>query len=635
LTTFQIVMAAIRQVADDRDEQRARKHVEPLLLIDPDLVDDPELRYKLIPTNADRLAFRSIVTDGPRTEPKLPEGASDRTIDAFRFFVDQIGPWLDEGDDTPTNKLIALAKAVRNLVKIVVIDLEARDNAQAIFETLNARGQPLLAADLIKNDLFQRATVQKESAGHLYETYWHDFDMKHWREEVGQGRFRRPRIDIFLGYWLTMRTLDEVPTQQLFDRFRDHMRTAGMVGPVEPVLKDLRTNAETFEGFDKLVVGTPEQLFFYRLSVMEANTAFPVMLYLFGPDGIKDEADRRRAIAAIESWLVRRMLRRMTTKNYNQVFLGLLKRLGSSAPPSSAVVINYLTGLDGDSRVWPDDDSLRADLVTVPYYTSITRARLRMILEALEVSLHGPLTGPFTPWKALTIEHVLPQEWRANWPLPPGADPHLAAIERDAARHRLGNLTLVTQELNSSLSNAPWTTAVGHDSKREALNRSNTLMLNKPILAHDAWDEAAIGQRSLELAERILGIWPGPGGEGPGAAAAPDLKALAARFHDHLVEVYVRVKQETGYNATYFMQMIDELGGVATAKQLISSAHPSSGYSALWERKRLDFTVEAIALLPEWRPLFTDTELTAARERLEQYGFDLDAYLEKASPVPA
>jgi len=241
--------------------------------------------------------------------------------------------------------------------------------------------------------------------------------------------------------------------------------------------------------------------------------------------------------------------------------------------------------------------------VTVPYYTSITRARLRMILEALEVSLHGPLTGPFTPWKALTIEHVLPQEWRANWPLPPGVDPHQAAIERDAVRHRLGNLTLVTQELNSSLSNAPWTTAVGHDSKREALNRSNTLMLNKPILAHDAWDEAAIGYRSLELAERILAIWPGPGGQGPGAAAAPDLTALAAKFHDHLVEVYVRVKQETGYNATYFMQMVDELGGVATA----SSSSPRA--PVVWllsplERGHLEYTVEPIAVLPEWRPLF-------------------------------
>jgi uncharacterized protein with ParB-like and HNH nuclease domain len=101
LTTFQIVMAAIRQVADDRDEQRARKHVEPLLLIDPDLVDDPEMRYKLIPTNADRLAFRSIVTDGPRTEPKLPEGASDRTIDASGSSSIRSGPGSTKATTLP------------------------------------------------------------------------------------------------------------------------------------------------------------------------------------------------------------------------------------------------------------------------------------------------------------------------------------------------------------------------------------------------------------------------------------------------------------------------------------------------------------------------------------------------------
>jgi hypothetical protein len=54
---------------------------------------------------------------------------------------------------------------------------------------------------------------------------------------------------------------------------------------------------------------------------------------------------------------------------------------------------------------------------------------------------------------------------------------------------------------------------------------------------------------------------------------------------------------------------------------LINSPHVSEGYTALWERKRLDLTVEALVLDPQWKELFTKDELNKAKQRLLDYRY--------------
>jgi hypothetical protein len=97
------------------------------------------------------------------------------------------------------------------------------------------------------------------------------------------------------------------------------------------------------------------------------------------------------------------------------------------------------------------------------------------------------------------------------------------------------------------------------------------------------------------------------------------------QFHKAMVGVYESAKRETGYNATRFLQMISEQGGVATARQLLHSPQVSDGFTALWERRRLDLAVEAVVLRPEFDTLFSDEEREIARERLASYGYGTPA----------
>jgi hypothetical protein len=98
---------------------------------------------------------------------------------------------------------------------------------------------------------------------------------------------------------------------------------------------------------------------------------------------------------------------------------------------------------------------------------------------------------------------------------------------------------------------------------------------------------------------------------------------LEASFDDAMMRIYVRAKKETGYNATRYLQMLHDHRGLETARILVLADQPSEGYTELWERGRLDLTVEALVLQTEWQPLFAQEPelLERARRRLTDYGY--------------
>jgi len=98
-----------------------------------------------------------------------------------------------------------------------------------------------------------------------------------------------------------------------------------------------------------------------------------------------------------------------------------------------------------------------------------------------------------------------------------------------------------------------------------------------------------------------------------------DMNPDEAAFHKAMLRIYEVAKREVGYNATRFLQMLSEHGGVATAKQLLHSPAVSDGFTALWMAGRDDLTVEAHVVKPEFAHLFTSEELAIAERRLDQY----------------
>jgi len=98
--------------------------------------------------------------------------------------------------------------------------------------------------------------------------------------------------------------------------------------------------------------------------------------------------------------------------------------------------------------------------------------------------------------------------------------------------------------------------------------------------------------------------------------------ALSKQFDAAMFSICQRAKSEAGYNATVFFRMLNDKGGVSTAKYLINTSKPSDGYTHLYERGRLDLTVEAMVVEnAKWQDLFTAEEISKARHRLKDYGY--------------
>lgn len=96
---------------------------------------------------------------------------------------------------------------------------------------------------------------------------------------------------------------------------------------------------------------------------------------------------------------------------------------------------------------------------------------------------------------------------------------------------------------------------------------------------------------------------------------------LEIEFHKDMIEIYRRAKEECGYNATRFLQMVLNNNGLKTAKKLLATSEPSDGFTELWRNNRLDLTVENLVLQPRYRSLFTEEELAVARDRLTALDF--------------
>ena len=101
-------------------------------------------------------------------------------------------------------------------------------------------------------------------------------------------------------------------------------------------------------------------------------------------------------------------------------------------------------------------------------------------------------------------------------------------------------------------------------------------------------------------------------------------RELEREFDTAMMNIYRRALGEAGYNATRFLQMLQEKRGLETARILLHSSNVSDGYTALWERGRLDLTVEALILHEKWKPLFSEQEREIARRRLTEYNYNLN-----------
>jgi hypothetical protein len=523
LTTVQLFLEALadnyeRLCPPDDDDMQVFARRARSLTRNRDLSAlDVDGEFKVWPMNADQVSFKAVMAAGsPEEIASFGDGqaavSTSRITLAYEYFYGAIRDWLI-AQESFASAVKSLYEVVENHLQIAVIDLENSVDPQLIFETLNARGTPLLPSDLVKNFLFHQAALECTDDSAPYAQYWAPFDVErpYWSEKIGRGALRRERLDVFMHQYLTMQARDDVQVGRLYSEYRDFAERTDLTADQQ--LAQICTYGRIYRSLDHLPAGSVEAKFMYRLRQMDVATVMPFLLCLMGDPAVS-KTDRRRILGDLESYLVRRLVCHLTIKAYNKTFVELLKATdkGGMTPE---VVRQHLLSWQDETTVWPDDKTFQTAWMNYQAYYWLAQARIRMILEALEPKVRSEKSEDLLVIEeVLTIEHLMPQSWQAHYPLLETADSSAAANERERLIHTFGNLTLLTKKLNPSVSNGAWTRidaqAVDKGKRAEILRHSN-LGLNSMLFDCEAWDESAIQARGASLFKAAKKLWPHPG----------------------------------------------------------------------------------------------------------------------------
>ncbi len=526
LTTLQVVLKAFKDVMNAHAGKESKYDFDlKRITVNEGLMEAPDEEFKVWPTNSDRAVFRAVMTAGAidkvigefpavrgrrrRPAPKLAE--------AYVFFYRAMERFLTGADDvagTPGSRSDALFETFRRYLQVVNIELEPGDDPQVIFESLNGRGVALLPSDLVRNLVFMRAASSAPvDADSLYSNYWRQYDEARfgssidagpwWKEEERQGRLKRPRLDLFLFYYVQDRTEQEVHIGHLFQEFRkwwEHSASKDAAGG----LAEMHRYADAFrrwlepDGFGQV------DEFSRWLSALDTATVYPLLFLLLVEKTEASAEERDGILADLESYLVRRAICGLTNKGYNRFFMTLVRKLRASNAVSRGALRAELVAGKGDSRRWPTDEEFGRAFIHRPAYQVIRRPVIAKLLDSLERVMVDKVNDEIEIKTKLSIEHVMPQEWGSYWQLADASDD--AVEHRELMLQTLGNLTLVTPEFNTKLSNRDFKT------KKKEIKRTSRLLLNRRFWEDELqdWDEASIRLRSRELFDLARRRWPHP-----------------------------------------------------------------------------------------------------------------------------
>ena len=504
LTTLQLLIAAsvteLERIGLTKSADRLRE-----LMVNSSRSVAPEtnglkINHHRHQSGHDYERFRDVM--GAALNGEETESISGPMGECYGFFQRVIRNWFSSHQARINVAASALATTLIVKLNLVSIYLDPHEKEHIIFETLNARGQPLTEWDKIKNYLLYKADEEpSHNQESFFEEYLDRFDDPWWRTFVGRGA-QRPRADIFADYWLESRKKTPVAVRRVYREFERHVDNEEQ--RLEQIMQALTQDADYFRRFEELNANNMgrEGQFHRRRLDLDLGAIWPLLLELQRIEA--EQPERDRWFAALESYFVRRMIVGYQARSYDQVALDLLNVLPTASEREIGVadaILEHLLQYTESASLWPSDMEVKQAVLNrhLPIYAQ------RLVLSAIEQRLISNRASQPNLDPNVQIEHIMPRGWQPGlWPLPDSVEPTLAEANREQVVNTLGNLTLLNGRLNSSISNASWAI------KRSAIQESDNLFLNRRLQenAPEAWTEDDICRRGEWMCTMIVEIWP-------------------------------------------------------------------------------------------------------------------------------
>jgi hypothetical protein len=453
----------------------------------------------LLHNHNDIQAFNEILA---LTELKDLEGESNIT-QAYNYFKDNLVP-----NDLNLDSILSN-------VLFVGIDLSQEEDEQQIFDTINSLGVKLTTAELLKNYFFNRDDIEK------YNKYWKEVFEKdeetknYWDREIIAGRLRRTFIDLFFFAYLQIKIQETdfkvkaedkdayAKVEHLFESYKNFIKSY-LNDNKEAILSEIKEYALLFKkNFNYEILGEEltQDFGIDRINTiifgLDTTTLIPYTLYILR--NISDETTKNELFGIIETYIMRRMITHSNTKNYNQLFTD---KLINNRVLSKQEFLDYIEKRDDKVNFLPTDDELEKGFNT----SILINKQSAGILYLIESKIRNEKDSTaLLGINKYSLEHLMPKKWRNNWDKLSSKE---SEINRDRKLLTLGNLTIITQSLNSSIRDSKWEDKLkGKNKKGGLIEYSGGLKTISQFLEYPEWDEKTIEERALFLYEKAKQIW--------------------------------------------------------------------------------------------------------------------------------
>lgn len=458
-----------------------------------------ENKYAIVHNMFDRAIFDKIIAQ----EELSQLHSESRLAQAYNYFIEKV-----DVDNLNLDTILAH-------ISFVGIDLNNEDDEQVIFDTINSIGVTLTTGELLKNYLFSQDSIQ------MYLSKWKpvfeadEETLKYWDSGVTQGRKIRKNLETFLNAYLHIKINDPAygfdsvkkerfnRVEDLFSQYKDFIALTGI--GYESLVDDLTEYAKIYRQYLSpkiLNEEIPPEYGLDRLNLiifgLDTTTLMPYLLYVLKNQSDINEINKIARI--LESYLMRRLVCKRNTNNYSDLFSQSL--IGTQFLTAQSLK-EYLSSKENDSSLaMPGDE----EMIYAFEDNVLLDVRAKGVLYLLESRIRSARhSTSLRSFNSYTLEHLMPKKWKPEtWPI--------ADISQSESRNlklkTLGNLALLTQSLNSAISNNSWTIKLnGKDRKKGLKEYATGLETMTFVLAQSQWDDTCIEARADWLFDNARVIW--------------------------------------------------------------------------------------------------------------------------------
>lgn len=529
LTTLSILIKALYDSIDNKRAKLINDATEALFYTLKS--SDSDYLLTINHSHNDRKQFEEVmgsVVDGEIKSPILSKLNEIKEDDprllikrCYKFFYTQLMSISNEERINLWDNLFD-----KNNKILVVIDLDANDQEQKIFDTINSSGVRLTSTDIIKNALYQKLielTKDSDKIAEYYKRTWaetfekDDSVVAYWNKEKSMGRLWRQNSELLLQTVAIIKGIFDVDKKHTIQQLADLYKTEiedyteqQLYDFIEEITKYANiykehipdfNGKENFE-YNNTEIEAVEQRVLHILDKNDISTFNPYIIYIFNTYEGQDKVIIEK-LREIEKYVMTYLITKKPTKNFNK---------------DCTTFINDKTGNEIKNRLKDFTNAeLKAGIVS-----KVSNKLGAEILFWIELKRRlAPKYDTKTLQFNYQLEHIMPQKWEANWSNVDYVDEQGNILQKNDDNksrryekvYSLGNMTLLNGRLNASISNNNFQKKMEGDGKKKGVIKYSSLSVTKDDLVESIynkgkqWNEQVIHERENYLGNEVVELW--------------------------------------------------------------------------------------------------------------------------------